>query len=385
MPTSVTRYKIFLASPSDLAEERSSIEDVISELNLTYGRQHDIVLELLKWESHSAPGISLQSSQEIINSDIGNDYDIFIGLIWKKFGTATEKANSGTEEEFLNAFNRFITNPDSVQILFYFKNSPVSISEIDVSQIEKIQKFKSDVGKNKKLLYWEYQDIQQLHKFLRIHIPQRISEMKNIHKSKTIEEPPIKDKIKIQEIYQEELGVLDYQEMVEDYLAESTQSLVRISEATNWIGDQLNKKTTEIQSLGLNGNIAGRNEIKGILKRTSKVMDNYASRIDPEISIFYDNFEKAIDCYSNLINIYKSDLDINNLEDTKTSLGNLITAINESSGNMEDFLESVKALPRLSKDLNNAKANVSQKLEKLVTNMNISHTIAVELHKRFDE
>jgi len=384
MPTSITRFKIFLASPSDLADERLSIEEVIDELNLTYGRQHDIILELIKWESHSAPGISLQSSQEIINSDVGNDYDLFIGLIWKKFGTPTKIADSGTEEEFLNAYNRFIANPNSIQILFYFKNTPINISEIDILQIEKIQKFRTDLSKNKKLLYWDYQDIQQLHKFLRIHIPQRISEIK----IENIKHENLTEVIQIETIFKtdnEELGVFDYQEMVEEYMEESTQSLLRISDATSWIGEQLNKKTTEMQFLTSNGKTVGRNEIKDILKRTSKVMDNYANRIDPEISIFYDNFEKAIDCYSNLINIYKSDLDIDNLNETKISLDNLITSIDSSNNNMEGFLESVKALPRLSKDLNNAKLNVTIKLEKLISNMEVCYSIAVELQKRFDD
>ncbi|MGB5436888.1 MAG: DUF4062 domain-containing protein, partial [Maribacter sp.] len=96
MAKTVTKYSVFIASPSDLQEERIAIEEVTKELNLTFGIKQNIVIELLKWETHSAPGISEIHPQELINEDIGNEYDIFIGLLWKKFGTPTDKAGSGT-------------------------------------------------------------------------------------------------------------------------------------------------------------------------------------------------------------------------------------------------------------------------------------------------
>ena len=58
MPTTVSKYRIFLASPSDLTEEREAIDAVISELNENYGNQNNIIIELLKWETNSAPAIS---------------------------------------------------------------------------------------------------------------------------------------------------------------------------------------------------------------------------------------------------------------------------------------------------------------------------------------
>jgi hypothetical protein len=92
MAKTVTKYSIFVGSPSDLDEERIAIEEVIKELNLIFGAKQNLVLELLKWETHSAPGISNTHPQELINNDIGEEYDIFLGLLWKRFGTQTEKA-----------------------------------------------------------------------------------------------------------------------------------------------------------------------------------------------------------------------------------------------------------------------------------------------------
>lgn len=104
-------------------EEREAVSEVVSELNLTYGNPNNIVIELLKWETNSAPAISKTSVQDIVNKDIP-EYDLFVGLLWMKFGTPTKDFGSGTEEEFNIAHKRFISNDKSLQILFYFKNSP---------------------------------------------------------------------------------------------------------------------------------------------------------------------------------------------------------------------------------------------------------------------
>jgi hypothetical protein len=385
MPSTLTKYKIFLASPSDLQDERVSIDDVINELNLTFGKQHDIHLELLKWETHSAPAVSISHPQEIINSDLGNDYDLFIGLIWKKFGTPTNEADSGTEEEFLNAYNRFLEKPHSLQILFYFNSKSVSMSEINPEQLLKIQNFKSDIGKNKKVLYWEYQDTQQLNKFLRIHIPQRILELKKNEQNKlAIVET---DEVLEVEILGEEFGLIDYQEMIEDSFQESTDSLSRISDATEWIGEQLNKKTAEANTMTANGNQPSRKTLKNYFIRTAKVMDNYANRIEPEIPIFQEYFEKGIDALSNVINISRNDLGIeqNEVEETKESLSSLIEGISFAIESMNDFLQSVNDLPRMSKELNKAKSNVAIKLEDLLDNLRISLSIGIELKKSLGE
>lgn len=146
MPENVLKYKVFVASPSDLLDEREAIDEVIEELNRTYGARCGIVIELLKWETHSGPGVAKDHVQSLINKDIGNDYDVFVGLLWKKFGTPTDKASSGTEEEYNSAYARY-QDASYPQILFYFKDSPpVSMDEIDPEELGKVKKFKQKIG-----------------------------------------------------------------------------------------------------------------------------------------------------------------------------------------------------------------------------------------------
>src|SRR5713226_3508562 len=110
MARSETVVTAFLASPSDVEAERAKLEDVVQELNLTWSKTLGMRLDLLRWETHAYPGVG-HDAQDVINQQIGDEYDIFIGIMWGRFGSSTERADSGTEEEFRRARERHEKNP----------------------------------------------------------------------------------------------------------------------------------------------------------------------------------------------------------------------------------------------------------------------------------
>lgn len=374
MAKTITKYSIFVASPSDLQEERIAIEEITKELNLTYGLKQNIVIELLKWETHSAPGISEIHPQEIINKDIGNQYDIFIGLLWKKFGTPTETAGSGTEEEFLNAFDRFINKKENIQVLFYFKDAvPKSLKEINASELIKIENFKTELSE-KKALYWEFDTCENLKNFLRMHIPKRINNL--------IENSDEKTEIKLVEtiVEEEEYGFLDYGDMFEDFIHNSTNSLTQISESTQWIGTEITKKAEEITRLSKLPNVNNL-VVRETFKRTAKLLENYIKRLKTEIPIYYSNFEAAIKAGSSLVNLsddFKNDDTIDELEELKQSLIILRTSLPDALKSMLSFYESVESLPRIQKDLNIAKKRLLVQLEDMIDKLRKSISLTTE-------
>lgn len=374
MSKTVTKYSIFIASPSDLEEERIAIDEVTKELNLTFGIKQNIVIELLKWETHSAPGISKVHSQEIINNDIGNDYDIFIGLLWKKFGTPTEKAGSGTEEEFLVAFDRFTNKRDDIQVLFYFKDAvPNSLKDINGSELVKIENFKVEL-REKKVLYWEFDTCENLKNFLRLHIPKRLTEI--------IENNNVNSEAELVETLteEEEYGLLDFSDMFEDYINNSTNSLKQISESTEWIGTELTKKADEITILSKLPNV-NNSVVRETMKRTAKLLDNYSNRLKIEIPIYYKNFEEAIKAGSNLINLsedFKNENTLSELEETKDAIFTLRISLPDSIESMLLFYESVETLPRIQKDVNIAKRKLLLQLEDLIDKLRKSLSLTAE-------
>lgn len=137
MPRQEQILSVFLASPSDVSEERARLEEVISELNQSWSRSLSIRLDLIRWETHAYPGFGVDP-QDVINRQIPPDYDIFIGIMWYRFGTATGRAESGTEEEFMRAKAKWDADKSAIDLMVYFKDAPVSPSQVDPSQLSKL-------------------------------------------------------------------------------------------------------------------------------------------------------------------------------------------------------------------------------------------------------
>ena len=111
--------RVFVSSPSDVSKERKKIFNVVNSLNRYVGDIYDVTIECLSWQTHVAPDMGRR--QEIINKNIG-DYDIFVGIMWKRYGTSTGKADSGTVEEFNIAYKNW-KKFNRPRILFYFSQA----------------------------------------------------------------------------------------------------------------------------------------------------------------------------------------------------------------------------------------------------------------------
>lgn len=139
-------YKCFIASPSDTDSERNICDKVFNEINKNLGEVYNFRIESLKWENDVRPSFGFDS-QDVINKQIGNDYDFFVGIMYKKFGSPTANAGSGTEEEFNNAYERFSKKESFVEIMFYFNNeAPSTLNEIDPIELTKVNDFKKRIS-----------------------------------------------------------------------------------------------------------------------------------------------------------------------------------------------------------------------------------------------
>jgi hypothetical protein len=161
-------YKCLIASPGDTKDERIICEKVFGEINNSLGNSFDFRVEPLTWENNTRPSFG-EYSQAVINEQIGTDYQLFLGIMYKKFGTPTKVAGSGTEEEFNNAYTK-LTNHEKVEIMFYFNDEPPKkLSDIDISEFEKVQTFKKKV-ENLGGYYWTYTGCKDFEDKIRGHL-----------------------------------------------------------------------------------------------------------------------------------------------------------------------------------------------------------------------
>jgi len=122
MARAETVLRVFVASPGDVADARRRLGDIVDELNYTWSDEKRLRLDLVRWETH-AYSDRATDAQEAINRQLG-DYDIFLGIMWKRFGQPTGRAQSGTEEEFARALEKHKADPRALRIMFYFKDAP---------------------------------------------------------------------------------------------------------------------------------------------------------------------------------------------------------------------------------------------------------------------
>lgn len=161
-------YKVFIASPDDVKEEREIVRSVLMRWNAINAETKHIILLPVGWETHSSPVTGI-TAQEYINDEVLADCDILIGIFWSKVGSPTKNAESGTIEEI----NRHVSERKLAMLYFSTKDVPYNA---DLKQIEKVRELKQRYKKDS--LYGEFSDCNDLEKKLYNHIELKINEGK---------------------------------------------------------------------------------------------------------------------------------------------------------------------------------------------------------------
>lgn len=150
------KIQVVLASPSDLADERQMIKDLVNSLNPLY-MKNGICIDLRMWEN-STPGMNADGPQGLIDMDLEiTNADLFICMYWKKIGTKLANEDvAGTEHELNLALDSYHKRrkPD---IKTFFKVIDESEKNDDTRKISAISKKLQPLG-----LYTPFKDISEL-------------------------------------------------------------------------------------------------------------------------------------------------------------------------------------------------------------------------------
>lgn len=133
-------FKVLIASPGDVDEERQAIPEVIARWNNANSEASGIVLLPVKWETHSAPLLG-DRPQGVINNQVVTSCDMVIGVFWTRLGSPTGVSESGTAEEI----EWFIKNHKPVMV--YFSSMAVDPSKLDLAQYGALKGFEEKMQK----------------------------------------------------------------------------------------------------------------------------------------------------------------------------------------------------------------------------------------------
>ena len=182
------KLRIFIASPGDVVQERDIVSVVVEEIRRTIGDIRNVELETIRWETHAWPDIG-EDAQDVINEQIG-EFDVFVGIMWKRFGSLTKRSGSGTGEEFERAYN-FFTRYGRPKIMFYFRNAPFYTTDgKEWAQFKKVISFRMKLEKLG-VLFWEYNQPIDFERDVREHLIRQILELTEMPKKEETKETPL--------------------------------------------------------------------------------------------------------------------------------------------------------------------------------------------------
>lgn len=153
MGRDLKEIRIFLASPEDVMADRKKAIEIINEVDRNVANNKGLHLRAITWEDVTP---DLGRPEQVILDQISMDeIDLFVGIMWKSFGSPTGKIfESGTEEEFHVAYDEW-KRKRAPRIMFYFNiSSDLLPSKAEVESYRKVLNFKSTISE--KGLYKEY-------------------------------------------------------------------------------------------------------------------------------------------------------------------------------------------------------------------------------------
>ena len=379
MPRTEKVFGVFVSSPSDLEDERNRLNEVIQEFNITWSQNFGIRLDLIRWETHGYPGIG-KDPQDVLNQELPDDFDIFIGLMWGRFGTETERAGSGTEEEFLWTLKRYRKDPNSVKIMFYFKDAPISPSDIDPDQLKRVNEFRTSLG-SKGSLFWEFKDLNQFEQLLRQHLSRQVQEfVRSQSQEDVVPSTPSQNRSggDTKEGETNDLGFLDYIDKAEEDFSALNEITSRIVEQVETLGKNMNKRTEEIDAaLTQTQGQMSRSKSRNLIDRAATDMNHFVSSMAQELPLFKEMLEQGADAVVQIALISTEFVSEDKTQirqmhgDLSTFLPNLENAFNS----LELLKNSVEALPRMTSNLNRAKRETVEVLDKLLYSLAEGHQI----------
>jgi tetratricopeptide (TPR) repeat protein len=171
MPREITEYRVFIASPGGLQEERQRFRDALIEYNASDALPRGVVFTPVGWED-TLGGIG--RPQSLINEEL-RECDFFVLVLWDRWGTppgyAEGRYTSGTEEEFAIAHKALLDDGAPMQkIVAFFKAvDPKQLSDPGF-QLSKVLEFRKQLEAGNTLLYQTFDSPDRFSAILRRHL-----------------------------------------------------------------------------------------------------------------------------------------------------------------------------------------------------------------------
>jgi hypothetical protein len=398
--------RVLVASPGDLEVERDAIEAAVEELNLGLGASTNTRLEVIRWESHASPELGTDP-QAILNQQLGDNFDVFIGLLWARTGTPTPRADSGTIEEFERAKARWENDPDSVSVKFYFKEEPINPWEIDPRQLARAQRFRSDLQTY--AIYGTFVSVEDLGRLIRIHLTKHLLGGASSSQGVADAEPDSSEEATESEedggpghrtigagdgaITQtasdpeDEEGLLDLVEEANESLAESTSVLTRMTDSLQALTQTTREAARGIEASKTETGQADLKKAKKAVNDLATDMIAISARFEADVPLFRTSFRRGMDAFirGTRVSAEFGDEAVAAIRGNREAVASLAAGSHSVLDVVENLRNSTDRLPRMTTAFNRARKRLSSVLAEVHREFSAANTLAREAVAMVDD
>lgn len=354
---------MFVSSPQDVVEERNLVEKVVESLNPILESQN-VRFKLIRWEVDVRPGVGNKETQDVIDSQIPQDFDIFIGIMWLTVG-GNSTTNSGTIKEY-KATKKRLDEAGTVEIMFYFKDQPPkSLEDIDPKSLNEVNEFKAKFGERG--LYRTFRNGEKFEQLLRTDL---INYIKDSTKRKSSEHDPEHkteqdDSNRSHE--EDELGLFDLSEAVRLNCEKLCHKISNITEISETLVENFRQRTDELNSVMQDEKQFSPTLAKSIANAIAADMNRFCAQMEEEILLYKKYFNSVLVVIRDTIEIiiFMED-DQSELDEDLISINHLIVCLDSMDKGFSDFVSEINDLPILTKEFYRAKRRITTIIQEFI-------------------
>jgi tetratricopeptide (TPR) repeat protein len=161
--------RVVAVSPNDVQGERDALERVIDELEEGIAGELGRRLSLWRWETDARPGLHLLGPQGLIDEQMRiEDADLVLGVFWKRFGTPTHDADSGTEHELRRAWESWRASQRPDVMVYFCERAYTPASPAEARQWAEVLEFQQQLPEEQ--MWWRYAEVADFERLARKHV-----------------------------------------------------------------------------------------------------------------------------------------------------------------------------------------------------------------------
>ena len=180
----------------------------------------------------------------------------------------------------------------------------------------------------------------------------------------------------------DERGLLDSIDELEDQLSEVTNYTHQLTEATTKIGELMKLRSDSLDKAG--GTVTAQKNTQRIIDLMGRDMSEYAKTLNRLIAPFSTHLNESTSSIKDVSEMcveISSNFDVDLQSKLKSTVGPFTESIGSALEKIEGMHDSVKKLPPMTRILSRGKNEVSRSLQSLTTVIRENHQKLVEINE----